>query len=272
MKIDIFGGFKLLNELYAVRKMSTAERILIRQKKDLINYLAIHLGSFIKAIIVIALLVLLTKYPDRININYFWIYLLTGLFFLVFDSLGFRALVHLIKTFFIQMYKLLIQSYYNYVKKYFQATVIKARKYKILRKCLFWFISFIFFIFPILAVFIILSIHIIIYAFVFLLITVVGNEALSLFITHTIYRIVPLISTVSPYLYYGGASIIIYFLIDYRIRQTAGALVVEKVVEDGKTLIEGLELKNTNNKISIFYNENKYLVFNEGNSQLTNYI
>jgi hypothetical protein len=73
------------------------------------------------------------------------------------------------------------------------------------------------------------------------------------------------------YIYYIVSFVIIYFIVDYRIRQTDEVLVLDKFVEDGIKRIEGLTLINTNDKISIYVENEKYLVFNHSNSKLMFY-
>jgi len=271
LKIDLLGGFKFINELYAVRTMSIAERVLIRQKKNLYDYIAIHLWSIVKTLIVFILLVLLVQFPNRVPFGLFWVYLLTGLGFLVCDSLGFRALFDLIKKFVIQLFKFSKEVYNGSVKKYFQMTTSNAKKHKLIGKCFYWLIASIGFIIPLIVILFKLVIVVSIYVFVFLLITVLGNEALPLVITHNLARLIPLNSVIVQYVFYVLAFIVIYLIIDYRIRQTKGALVIDEIVEDGRKQIEGLELISTNGKISIFSKDKKYLVFDHECSQLTLY-
>ena len=271
MKIDLLGGFKFINELYVVRTMSIAERALIRQKKDLYNYIAIHLWSIVKTLIVFILLLSLIQFPNRVPFGLFWVYLLTGLGFLICDSLGIKALFDLIKKFFIQLFKFMKEVYHGSVKKYFQMTASNSKKYKFIGKCFYWLIASIGFIIPLIVILFKLVIIVSIYVFVFLLITVLGNEALPLVVTHTLARLIPLNSVIVQYVFYILAFIVIYLIIDYRIRQTMGVLVVDEIVEDGRKQIEGLELISTNGIISIFSKDKKYLVVDHECSQLTLY-
>ncbi|MGI6718402.1 MAG: hypothetical protein ACOX4D_04535 [Bacteroidales bacterium] len=101
-----------------------------------------------------------------------------------------------------------------------------------------------------------------IYTIIFLSITLFGNEALSLMITHGLSYIIPLNNYFIIYFYYFSSFILIYFIIDYRIRQTDEVLIVEEVVDKGINKIVGLTLINTNGKISIFVENEKYVVFN----------
>lgn len=271
MKIDIFGGFKFLNELYSVRTMSLAERILIRQKKDLYNYIAIHLWSIVKTLVVFALLLLLILYPNQVPFGYFWVYLLIGLGFLICDSLGVKALVDLIKKFVNQIFKFIKEAYQVSIRKYFQMSSTNANKHKFFGKCIYWLLACLGFVIPLIVILLKLAIIVSIFGLVFLLITVLGNEAFSLLVTHTISRFIPLANVVVEYAFFVFAFIIIYLVIDYRIRQTAGVLVVDEIIRDGSKEIEGLELIRTNGKISIFSKDKKYLVFDHESNQLIFY-
>jgi uncharacterized membrane protein len=110
-----------------------------------------------------------------------------------------------------------------------------------------------------------------IYAIIFLSITLFGNEALSLMITHGLSYIIPLNNYFIICFYYFSSFILIYFIIDYRIRQTDEVLIVEEVVDKGINKIVGLTLINTNGKISIFVENEKYVVFNHENNNLIYY-
>lgn len=251
--------------------MSLAERILIRQKKDLYNYIAIHLWSIIKTLIVFALLLLLIHFPSQVPFGYFWVYLLTGLGFLICDSLGFIALVDLIRKFVIQIFKFIKEAYQVGIKKYFQMSSTYANKHKFFGKCIYWLLACLGFVIPLIVILLKLAIIVSIFGVVFLLITVVGNEAFSLLTTHTISRFIPLTNVLVKYAFFVLAFILIYLVIDYRIRQTVGFLVVDEIIKDGRKEILGLELIRTNGKISIFSKDKKYLVFDHESSQLTFY-
>jgi hypothetical protein len=254
-----------------LKQLTTAERVLIRQKKDLYNYLAIHIVSIIKSLLVFALLFILIQYPILIQIHIFWIYLLTGLFFLIFDPLGFKALIFLITKFFNQLFGFIKDVYKISVETYFKETHINAQKYKLVPKILYWVISILFFVFPLIIILLKLLLIASIYVLVFLFITILGNEAFSLIIMHSLRFVVPLNYEIVLYIYYIVSFVIIYFIVDYRIRQTDEVLVLDKFVEDGIKRIEGLTLINTNDKISIYVENEKYLVFNHSNSKLMFY-
>ena len=111
-----------------------------------------------------------------------------------------------------------------------------------------------------------------IYILVFLCITVLGNEALSLLVTNSLRYLIPLNNDFVLYIFYFISFVIIYFIIDYRIQQTKEALVVENLIDDGKEHIKGLELIATNGKIDIFKKDKKYLVFDKIKENVTYYV
>ena len=251
--------------------MSLAERLLIRQKKDLYNFFAIHLWSIIKSFIVFALLVLLIQFPTQVPFGYFWVYLLTGLGFLICDALGVKALIDLTKKFVKQILNFICEAYQGSIKKYFQMSSVNADKHKFFGKCLYWILACLGFMIPLIVILIKLTIIVSIFGFVFLLITVLGNEAFSLIVTHTFARVIPLSNDIVLYSFYFVAYILIYLVIDYRVRQTIGFLIFDEIIDDGRKRIEGLELIRTNGKISIFSKDKKYLAFDHVSSQLTIY-
>lgn len=271
MKIDLLGGFKFINELYTVKIMTTAERILIRQKKDLLSYIAIHLVSIIKTFLVFGLLLLLVQYSYLIPIDVFWFYVLTGLVFLIIDPLGIRALIFLIKKYIAQLFRFILTIYNVSVKKYFQSTHTNAKKHNFVVGILYWLLAIITFSIPLVVILIKLLLMASIYILVFFIITLLGNEAFSLIITNTLSYIIPLDNEIFLYSYYFLSIAIIYIIIDYRIRQTSEVLVVDKIIEDGRNEIEGLELISTNGKINIFIKDKKYLVFDQATYVLTLY-
>ncbi|MDY0339305.1 MAG: hypothetical protein RBQ78_06045 [Acholeplasmataceae bacterium] len=271
MKIDLLGGFKFINELYTVKIMTTAERILIRQKKDLLSYIAIHLVSIIKTFLVFGLLLLLVQYSYLIPIDVFWFYVLTGLVFLIIDPLGIRALIFLIKKYIAQLFRFILTIYNVSVKKYFQSTHTNAKKHNFVVGILYWLLAIITFSIPLVLILIKLLLMASIYILVFFIITLLGNEAFSLIITNTLSYIIPLDNEIFLYSYYFLSIAIIYIIIDYRIRQTSEVLVVDEIIEDGRNEIEGLELISTNGKINIFIKDKKYLVFDQATYVLTLY-
>lgn len=268
MKIDFSGAFNIFNEIYHVRKMSIAERILIRQKKDLINYIAIHFWSIIKTIIVIFGLVLLTRFPDQVPLKLFWIYFFTGIFFLIFDSLGIRATLFFFKKFFLAVFKMIIEFGKN-IKQYFLKVSVITVKYKLSGKIFYWILMIIFF--PVLLGIYILGFGFVIgiYGFIFGLLVFNGNEALSLLIMNSIGRALPLGNEVILYLFYGVSSIVIYFSIDYRIWMTAGSLINKETKTNGHNEVVGLELLNTNNRLSIYKKGEEFLVLDNDTDTLT---
>lgn len=273
MKMDFFKGFKFINELYTVRVMTIAERNLIRQKKDLYNYIAIHLASIIKSILIFGMLFTLINFPDFISFHVFWLYVLTGLVFLIIDPIGIKALNDLVKKYFIQLIRSIKEIYKLSVDKYFRLIYESAKKYNIITKILYWFISILFFIIiPLPLAILKLAIMLSIYILVFLFITVLGNEAFSLLVTNSLRYIIPLNNAFVLYIFYFISFVIIYFIIDYRIQQTKEALVVENLIDDGKEHIKGLELIATNGKIDIFKKDKKYLVFDKIKENVTYYV
>jgi len=271
VKIDLSGLVKVVNEFFIVKTMTTAERFLIRQKKDLYNYIAIHIASIIKSLLVFALLFTLIQYPTFIPIHIFWIYLFTGLFFLIIDSLGLRALIFLLTKFIKQLFGFIKDVYRISVEVYFKKTQFNAQKYKLVPKIFYWFISILFFVFPLIIILLKLLLIASLYALVFLSITILGNEAFSLILMNSLRFIVPLNYEIVLYIYYILSFLIIYFIVDYRIRQTDEVLVLDETLEDGIKRIEGLTLINSNDKISIYVEDEKYLVFNHGNNMLMFY-
>lgn len=268
MKIDFSGAFNIFNEIYHIRKMSIAERILIRQKKDFINYIAIHFWSIIKTIIVISGLYLLTQFPDQVPLRLFWVYFFTGLFFLIFDSLGIRAVLFFFKKFFQALFKMFIEIWNN-TKQYFSKIVVTTSKYELSGKIIYWGIMII--LFPVLWVIYIIVIGFLIgvYGLIFGLLVLNGNEALSLLIMNSIGRALPLENEVILYLFYGVSTIIIYFSIDYRIWMTNGSLIKKETKTNGHNEVVGLELLNTNNRISIYTRDKDFLVLDNDTDVLT---
>lgn len=271
MKIDFSEVIRAINEFFTVKTMTTAERFLIRQKKDLYNYLAIHIASIIKSLLVFALLFTLIQYPNFIPIHIFWIYLFTGLFFLIIDPLGLRALIFLLTKFINQLFGFIKDVYRISVEEYFKKTQFNAQKYKLVPKIFYWFISILFFGFPLIIILFKLLLIASLYALVFLSITILGNEAFSLILMNSLRFIVPLNYEIVLYIYYILSFLIIYIIVDYRIRQTDEVLVLDETLEDGIKRIEGLTLINSNDKISIYVEDEKYLVFNHGNNMLMFY-
>lgn len=271
VKTNLSALIKVINEFFIVKTMTTAERVLIRQKKDLYNYLAIHIASIIKSLLVFTILFTLIQYPTLIPIHIFWIYLFTGLFFLIFDSLGSRALIFLLNKFINQLFRFIKDVYRISVEEYFKKTHFNAQKYKLMPKIFYWFISVLFFVFPLIIILLKLLLIVSIYVLVFLFITILGNEAFSLLIMHSLRFIVPLHYEIVLYSYYVLSFVVIYLIVDYRMRQTDEVLVLDEVLEDGIKRIEGLTLINSNDKISIYVDKEKYLVFNHGNTMLMFY-
>ena len=270
MKIDFSGAFNIFNEIYNVRKMSIAERILIRQKKDFINYIAIHFWSIIKTIIVICGLVLLTLFPEQVPLRLFWIYFLTGLFFLIFDSLGIRAVLFFFKKFFQALFKMFIEVWNN-IKQYFAKIVETTIKYKLAGKIIYWGVMITFF--PVLLglYIIVLGFLIGVYGLIFGLLVLNGNEALSLLIMNSIGKALPLGNEVILYLFYVVSSIVIYFSIDYRIWMTEGSLINKETKTEGHNKVVGLEILNTNNRLSIYKKDEEFLVLDNDTDTLTIY-
>ena len=271
--MDFLKGFKFINELYTVRVMTIAERNLIRQKKDLYNYIAIHLASIIKSILIFGMLFTLIKFPDFISFHVFWLYVLTGLVFLIIDPIGIKALNDLVKKYFIQLIRSIKEIYKLSVDKYFRLIYGSAKKYNIIVKILFWLISILFFIIiPLPLAILKLVIMLSIYILVFLFITVLGNEAFSLLVTNSLRYIIPFNNDLILYLFYFLSFIIIYFIIDYRIQQTKEVLIIDDLFDDGKEHIKGLELIATSGKIDIFKKDKKYLVFDKIKENVTYYV
>ena len=104
MKIGLLDAFKVINEIYTVRKMSIAERVLLRPKKDLINYVAIHLWSIIKAILVFGILLALIERPEWILIMEIYVYIILGSIIILCNPIGFKAVISLIKKFIIMLF------------------------------------------------------------------------------------------------------------------------------------------------------------------------
>lgn len=268
MKIDFSGAFNIFNEIYHVRKMSIAERILIRQKKDFISYIAIHFWSIIKSIIVICGLVLLTRFPDQVPLKLFWVYFFTGLFFLVLDSLGIRAVLFFFKKFFQAMFKMFIEIWKN-IKQYFAKIVVTTTKYKLPGKIVYWGVMIVFF--PVLLVIYIIVIGFLIgvYGLIFGLLIFNGNEALSLLIMNSLGRLLPLDNEIILYVFYGVSTVIIYLFVDYRIWMTNGSLINKETKTNGHNEVVGLELLNTNNRLSIYTREKDFLVLDNDTDVLT---
>lgn len=268
MKIDFSGAFNIFNEIYNVRKMSIAERILIRQKKDFINYIAIHFWSIIKTIIVVCGLVLLTQFPDQVPLRLFWLYFLTGLFFLIFDSLGIRAVLFFFKKFFQAMLKMFIELWKN-IKQYFAKIAVTTIKYKLPGKIIYWGVMVI--LFPVLISLYIIAFGFLIcvYGLIFGLLVLNGNEALSLLIMNSIGRVLPLENEVILYLFYGVSTIAIYISIDYRIWMTEGSMINKETKAEGHNEVVGLELLNTNNRLSIYQKDEEFLVLDNDTDTLT---
>lgn len=268
MKIDFSGAFNIFNEIYHVRKMSIAERILIRQKKDFINYIAIHFWSIIKTIIVVSGLILLTQFPNQVPLRLFWVYFLTGLFFLIFDSLGIRAVLFFFKKLFLAMFKMLIEIWNN-IRQYFAKIVVTTIKYKLPGKIIYWSVMVI--LFPVLIGLYIIAFGFLIgvYGLIFGLLIFNGNEALSLLIMNSIGRVLPLGNEVILYLFYGVSTIVIYFSIDYRIWMTNGSLINKETQINGHNEVVGLELLNTNNRLSIYTRDKDFLVLDNDTDVLT---
>lgn len=268
MKIDFNGAFNIFNEIYHVRKMSIAERILIRQKKDFINYIAIHFWSIIKTIIVVCGLVLLTQFPEQVPLRLFWVYFLTGLFFLIFDSLGIRAVLFFFKKFFQAMFKMFIEIWKN-IKQYFAKIVVTTIKYKLPGKIIYWSVMVI--LFPVL-----IGLYIIVFGFligvyglVFVLLIFNGNEALSLLIMNSLGRLLPLDNDIILYAFYGVSTVIIYLFVDYRIWMTNGSLINKETKNNGHNEVVGLELLNSNNRLSIYTRDKDFLVLDNDTDVLT---
>jgi hypothetical protein len=248
--------------------MSIAERILIRQKKDFISYIAIHFWSIIKSIIVICGLVLLTRFPDQVPLKLFWVYFFTGLFFLIFDSLGIRALLFFFKKLFQALFKMLIEIWNN-IKQYFLKISATTTSYRLSGKIFYWIVMIIFF--PVLLGMYILGFGFIvgIYGFIFGLLVFNGNEALSLLIMNSIGRALPLGNEVILYLFYVVSSIVIYYSIDYRTLMTEGSLINKETKTEGRNEVVGLELLNSNNRLSIYQKDEEFLVLDNDTDTLT---
>jgi hypothetical protein len=268
LKIDLSGAFNIFNEIYHIRRMSIAERILIRQKKDFINYIAIHFWSIIKTIIVVSGLILLTQFPDQVPLKLFWVYFLTGMFFLIFDSLGIRAVLFFFKKFFQALFKMFVEMWNN-IKQYFLKISAATTSYRLSGKILYWIVMIIFF--PVLLGMYILGFGIVVgfYGFIFGLLVFNGNEALSLLIMNSIGRALPLGNEAILYLFYVVSSIVIYYSIDYRIWMTEGSMINKETKTEGHNEVVGLELLNTNNRLSIYQKDEEFLVLDNDTDTLT---
>jgi hypothetical protein len=248
--------------------MSIAERILIRQKKDFINYIAIHFWSIIKTIIVVCGLVLLTQFPDQVPLRFFWVYFLTGLFFLIFDSLGIRAVLFFFRKFFQALFKMFIEMWNN-IKQYFLKISATTTKYRLSGKIFYWIVMIVFF--PVLLGIYILGFGFVIgiYGFIFGLLVFNGNEALSLLIMNSIGRALPLENEIILYSFYVVSFIAIYYSIDYRIWMTEGSMINKETKAEGHNEVVGLELLNTNNRLSIYQKDEEFLVLDNDTDTLT---
>ncbi|MGE4572455.1 MAG: hypothetical protein AB7E09_06910, partial [Candidatus Izemoplasmatales bacterium] len=82
-------------------------------------------------------------------------------------------------------------------------------------------------------------------------------------------RTLPLENEVILYLFYGVSTIIIYFSIDYRIWMINGSLINKETKTEGHNEVVGLEILNTNNRLSIYKKDEEFLVLDNDTDVLT---
>lgn len=258
-KISVKDVFNVINQIYKVRQLSTVERVMVRQEKDIIDYFALHLGSIVKSIVVIMILILLLQFENYISITMYSLYFLVGVGFLIVDPLGIRALIFLLVHFF-QHSKEVIIEIGKRIKEYFVVAKKNSDKYKMTMKIFYWILTLFVFPFVLLLTVLLLILFLGIYLIFLQFITILSNEVLSLIITYSIMNSLP---EMSIYLNYGlllVCSGFIYYLIDYRVRMTTENLVFLSELKEYKEEIIGLEVLYANEKIEIFEKNAKFYV------------
>ncbi len=273
MKSGLLDVFKVINEIYTVKRMTVAERILIRQKKDLINYIAIHFWSLVKTILVFFMFLILSKKPELISLKPIYVYIIVGSIFLVFNFFGIKAVCLWAKGIVIAIFKT-HKVYFIETIKYFQKVRINIKTYKLVLKFLAWpFYSVIFIlVFPLLYLFNLL--FLLFLYLVVLLVLIFDFETWSLIIVHMISKLIPFVFSVQyfSYVFYFLSFILIYMIIDVRVKLTDGKLYLEGSIDYDAKLVKGLPILSVSTSMTIFQKDNKFLVLDNKNNNLKIYV
>jgi hypothetical protein len=270
LKINPVELLKGLNELYRVKRMTIAERLLIRQKNDIFDYIAIHFSSIIKTIIVFLILLIVIFFPEEIPFSLFWLYVLMGLAFMIFDSYGIKALAFFISKFVSEFIKTLKKTGIS-IRKYFYSIYLSSKKYSFFKAVPYCIIGLIFS--PIIIIVSLLAVvlFVVLYVFVLLLMIFSSNEVLSLLVFIILSRILPLSQTYVLYVFLVISLIAIYFTIDYRIKMVIESLVKKEAITDGSKLTVGLKLLCSSDSIQIYEEDEKFYVLNLNSNNLDIY-
>jgi hypothetical protein len=158
---------------------------------------------------------------------------------------------------------------WNNIKQYFLKISATTTKYRLSGKIFYWIVMIVFF--PVLLGIYILGFGFVIgiYGFIFGLLVFNGNEALSLLIMNSIGRALPLENEIILYSFYVVSFIAIYYSIDYRIWMTEGSMINKETKAEGHNEVVGLELLNTNNRLSIYQKDEEFLVLDNDTDTLT---
>lgn len=274
MKIGLLDAFKVINEIYTVRKMSIAERVLLRPKKDLINYVAIHLWSIIKAILVFGILLALIERPEWIPIMEIYVYIILGSIIILCDPIGFKAVISLIKKFIIMLFNVHKKLYFESINnlKKMSATF---KDEKLIVKILFcWpFCLIVLILLMPLSYVLNMIILLVIYSIVFSFLIFLNNETLVLIISYTLCKKLTLIITYDfiTCILYILLFIVIYYCIDIRVRLTSGNLVLEQSVDDGINIVIGMQVQSIRDNLSLYQKDNLSYVLDDSNNNVKIY-
>jgi hypothetical protein len=274
MKIGLLDVFKVINEIYTVRKMSIAERVLLRPKKDLINYVAIHLWSIIKAILVFGILLALIERPECVPIKVIYVFIILGSVIILCDPIGFKAIISLIKKLLIMLFKVHKKLYYESINNFKKMSATFKDEKLIVKILLCWpfCIIVLILLMPlsyVLNMIILLGIYSIAFSFLIFL----NNETLVLIISYTLCKkLMPMITIdFIIYILYILLAFLIYYCIDIRVRLTSGNLVLEQSIDDGVNMVIGMQVQSIRDNLSLYQKDNLSYVLNNTYNSLKIY-
>jgi hypothetical protein len=274
MKLGLFDAFKVINEIYTVRKMTIAERVLLRPKKDLINYVAIHFWSIIKAILVFGILLALMEKHEWIPIKEIYVYIILGSIIILCDPIGFKAVISLIKKFIIMLFNVHKKLYFESINSFKKMSATFKDEKLIVKILLCWpfCIIVLILLMPlsyVLNMIILLGIYSIVFSFLIFL----NNETLVLIISYTLCKkLTPIITyNFITYILYILLFIVIYYCIDIRVRLTSGNLVLEQSIDDGVNMVIGMQVQSIRDNLSLYQKDNLSYVLDNSNNNVKIY-
>lgn len=253
--IDIF---KIINEITEVRRMETIERVLFRQKKDLVDYMGTHLVSIIRMVLVSFILYFLFTTTIIETFSMFWIFTISGFIFLLINRYGYKVPFFIVIKFLNQIIKMIpisINELKSQQKNIFKEYQKHNLLYYLSIKVLIIFVSFIFLPVP----YVIMTT---LYLLVLFLLFFTNNDNVSLIIGYFIGNIFITVFNLNPLLYVIIWSPIVFLFVDYEIGITKEMILLVRVttfqeIDDFKGSVL---IRTSNDKDLIYYQKEYYLL------------